>query len=165
MALRITDECLNCGACEPECPNGAIYEGGQSWKLSDATNLKGIVKGFNGDLIDADKENPSLQDEYYYIVEDKCTECHNFANEPQCVAVCCVESYETSIIETKQELTKKVEWMLGTNNPYKKRSIISSSYQHIKTDNNSEKEIVNSTSKNINKTKKSFLEKIFGKIS
>lgn len=27
MALHITDECINCGACEPECPNGAISEG------------------------------------------------------------------------------------------------------------------------------------------
>ena len=28
MAIIITDECINCGACEPECPNTAIYEGG-----------------------------------------------------------------------------------------------------------------------------------------
>ncbi|MEC5165361.1 NAD-dependent dihydropyrimidine dehydrogenase PreA subunit [Flavobacterium sp. PL11] len=28
MAIIITDECINCGACEPECPNNAIYEGG-----------------------------------------------------------------------------------------------------------------------------------------
>ncbi|HAD35278.1 MAG TPA: ferredoxin, partial [Chitinophagaceae bacterium] len=21
MAIKITDECINCGACEPECPN------------------------------------------------------------------------------------------------------------------------------------------------
>jgi len=27
MALKITDECTNCGACEPECPNEAISEG------------------------------------------------------------------------------------------------------------------------------------------
>ena len=26
MAIIITDECINCGACEPECPNTAIYE-------------------------------------------------------------------------------------------------------------------------------------------
>ena len=26
MAIKITDECINCGACEPECPNTAIYE-------------------------------------------------------------------------------------------------------------------------------------------
>ena len=27
MAIIITDECINCGACEPECPNDAITEG------------------------------------------------------------------------------------------------------------------------------------------
>ncbi|HLF24575.1 MAG TPA: 4Fe-4S binding protein, partial [Burkholderiales bacterium] len=27
MALFITDECINCDVCEPECPNGAIPQG------------------------------------------------------------------------------------------------------------------------------------------
>ena len=27
MATMITDECINCGACEPECPNNAISQG------------------------------------------------------------------------------------------------------------------------------------------
>jgi ferredoxin len=27
MALTITDECINCDVCEPECPNDAIYQG------------------------------------------------------------------------------------------------------------------------------------------
>ena len=27
MALMITDECINCDVCEPECPNDAIYLG------------------------------------------------------------------------------------------------------------------------------------------
>ena len=27
MALRITDECINCDVCEPACPNEAIYAG------------------------------------------------------------------------------------------------------------------------------------------
>lgn len=27
MALLINDECVNCGVCEPECPNDAITEG------------------------------------------------------------------------------------------------------------------------------------------
>jgi ferredoxin len=27
MALLITDECINCDVCEPECPNGAISMG------------------------------------------------------------------------------------------------------------------------------------------
>jgi ferredoxin len=27
MALIITDECINCDVCEPECPNAAISQG------------------------------------------------------------------------------------------------------------------------------------------
>ena len=27
MSTYITDDCINCGACEPECPNQAISEG------------------------------------------------------------------------------------------------------------------------------------------
>ncbi len=27
MAYKITEECISCGACEPECPNVAISEG------------------------------------------------------------------------------------------------------------------------------------------
>ena len=27
MALRITDQCINCDVCEPECPNEAISQG------------------------------------------------------------------------------------------------------------------------------------------
>ena len=31
MATMITSECINCGACEPECPNTAIYQGAVEW--------------------------------------------------------------------------------------------------------------------------------------
>ena len=27
MSYKISDECISCGACEPECPNQAISEG------------------------------------------------------------------------------------------------------------------------------------------
>ena len=27
MSLIITDDCINCDVCEPECPNGAISQG------------------------------------------------------------------------------------------------------------------------------------------
>ena len=40
MAIIITDECINCGACEPECPNTAIYEGGAHWTWAGGTSLK-----------------------------------------------------------------------------------------------------------------------------
>ncbi|HZV98541.1 MAG TPA: YfhL family 4Fe-4S dicluster ferredoxin [Methylophilaceae bacterium] len=34
MALMITDECINCDVCEPECPNGAIYQGEEIYEIN-----------------------------------------------------------------------------------------------------------------------------------
>ena len=48
MAIIITDECINCGACEPECPNNAIYEGQEKWNYSKGTKLEGDVVLPNG---------------------------------------------------------------------------------------------------------------------
>ena len=36
MATRITDDCINCGACEPECPNDAIYRGEFLYEIEPA---------------------------------------------------------------------------------------------------------------------------------
>jgi ferredoxin len=36
MALIITDECINCGACEPECPNDAITAGDEIYVIDVA---------------------------------------------------------------------------------------------------------------------------------
>ncbi|MBW7860501.1 MAG: YfhL family 4Fe-4S dicluster ferredoxin [Rhodocyclaceae bacterium] len=36
MALMITDECINCDVCEPECPNGAIYQGEEIYEIDPA---------------------------------------------------------------------------------------------------------------------------------
>ena len=69
MAIIITDECINCGACEPECPNTAIYESSEDWKFSDGTSLKGIINLSNGESIDADFSQEPISDEYYYIVQ------------------------------------------------------------------------------------------------
>lgn len=33
MALFITDECINCDVCEPECPNGAITQGDEIYDI------------------------------------------------------------------------------------------------------------------------------------
>lgn len=33
MALMITDECINCDVCEPECPNDAIYQGPEIYEI------------------------------------------------------------------------------------------------------------------------------------
>jgi ferredoxin len=90
MALMITEECINCGACEPECPNTAIYEGGKNWTLFGETYAP-------------------LHDSLYYIVPDKCTECVGFHEEPQCAAVCPVDCCvaDPNFPETKEELLAK----------------------------------------------------------
>jgi ferredoxin len=34
MSLTITDECINCDVCEPECPNNAIYQGDEIYEIN-----------------------------------------------------------------------------------------------------------------------------------
>jgi ferredoxin len=36
MALMITDQCINCDVCEPECPNGAISQGVEIYEIDPA---------------------------------------------------------------------------------------------------------------------------------
>ena len=47
MSTLITDECINCGVCEPECPNGAISEGEDFYEI-DADLCTECV-GFHGE--------------------------------------------------------------------------------------------------------------------
>ena len=91
MAIMITDECINCGACEPECPNNAIYEGGVEWAISDGNTVLGAYVLHDGSSVDAAQKNKPVSNDYYYIVPDKCTECVGFHEEPQCAAVCPVD--------------------------------------------------------------------------
>jgi ferredoxin len=73
MATMITSECINCGACEPECPNTAIYQGEVEWLGVDGAMHK------------------ALSDEIFYIVPEKCTECVGFHDHEACAAVCPVD--------------------------------------------------------------------------
>lgn len=91
MAIKITDECINCGACEPECPNNAIYESGVEWRIKDGTSVEGQFQLINGNLVAVDQKMAPISEEVYYIVPDKCTECMGFHEEPQCAAVCPVD--------------------------------------------------------------------------
>ena len=75
MAIKITDECINCGACEAECPNNAIYEGGMEWRFADGTKLNGGLVSKSGLSTDAATAQEPVSFDYYYIVTDKCTEC------------------------------------------------------------------------------------------
>jgi ferredoxin len=72
MATIITQECINCGACEPECPNTAIYQGGVEYDMGGA-------------------KHAALQPEIFYIVPEKCTECVGFFDYEACAAVCPVD--------------------------------------------------------------------------
>jgi ferredoxin len=72
MATVITEECINCGACEPECPNTAIYQGGVEWELDGQTHA-------------------AISASIFYIVPDKCTECVGFYDHEACAAVCPVD--------------------------------------------------------------------------
>ena len=43
MSLLITDECINCDVCEPECPNEAIFMGDEIYEINSdlCTECKG----------------------------------------------------------------------------------------------------------------------------
>ena len=90
MSTMITEECINCGACEPECPNNAIYEGGSTWS-------------------DGGASHPALAQDVYFIVPEKCTECVGFFDQEQCAAVCpvdcCVPNPDDP--ETEEQLLAK----------------------------------------------------------
>jgi ferredoxin len=92
MATMITTECINCGACEPECPNTAIYAGGVQFEL-------------NGKMFDA------LSSDYFYIVPEKCTECVGHFNKEQCAAVCPVDCCvpDPNHSETEEQLIVKAK--------------------------------------------------------
>ena len=113
MAIIITDECINCGACEPECPNNAIYEGLEKWTYKKGTNLSGSVVLPNGNKVDSDQENEPISDEVFFIVPDKCTECKGFHEEPQCAAVCPVDCCipDLNNIESESLLLEKQKLM------------------------------------------------------
>jgi ferredoxin len=87
MATVITDECINCGACEPECPNTAIYQGGVEWELNGVTH-------------------PPISNDIFYIVPEKCTECVGFFDHEACAAVCPVDCCvpDPKIPETEEQL-------------------------------------------------------------
>ena len=46
MSTMITDDCINCGACEPECPNQAIRQGDAVFVINP--NLCTECVGFYG---------------------------------------------------------------------------------------------------------------------
>ncbi len=116
MAIRITDDCINCDACISECPNTAIYEPDTEYSYSDGSKLSGTVKlPSNGEEVDADEKFEAKSDEFYFIVTDKCTECQGFHDEPQCASVCPVDACvpDNDHKESEEQLMAKKVWLHG----------------------------------------------------
>ena len=63
MSVKITDTCINCGACIDECPVEAIVD---------------------------DEDNP-LDEEIYYVYPNKCVECVDHNDHPACATACPVD--------------------------------------------------------------------------
>jgi len=60
MSVIISDECINCDACRTVCPVNAIVD---------------------------DMENPTGESRYY-VKPEKCIECVDIFDDPQCAAIC-----------------------------------------------------------------------------
>ena len=68
MAMIITDDCINCGACAIECPTEAIFGPGESWEV-------------NGKFF------TPLSNEHFFIVMSNCDECSGLI-KIKCITVC-----------------------------------------------------------------------------
>lgn len=64
MAVLITEECIVCDACAPECPVAAIVEDGH-------------------------EKNP--KDDMFYVKPESCVECVGHADAPRCAEACPTE--------------------------------------------------------------------------
>jgi ferredoxin len=68
MAMVITDDCINCGACASECPVEAIYEPNEKYE-------------FDGKIFEP------VSDEHFFISQEICNGCEGL-NEMKCVSIC-----------------------------------------------------------------------------
>lgn len=68
MFVKITDECINCGACAVECPTEAIFEPGEN------SRVEGI-------------DYPTISNEHFYIITDLCNKCFGL-NLIKCISIC-----------------------------------------------------------------------------
>lgn len=73
MSLFITDECINCDVCEPECPNGAISQGEEIYVIDPALCTECVghfdtpqcVEVCPVDCIPKDPDNVETHDQLY----------------------------------------------------------------------------------------------------
>ena len=91
MALMITDECINCDVCEPECPNDAISMGEEIYLIDPARCTECVGHFETSQCVEVCPVEcivPGPEDEgwpTYYIDPDTCIDCGI------CLQVCPVE--------------------------------------------------------------------------
>lgn len=103
MALTITDVCIRCHICIPQCPSNAIYKAGENWSMSQGTKHT-----------DNSSHKP-LSGSITFIVPEKCIECVDVYDEPRCSEVCPVSASVKlpENIETLEQLKQKKQMLLG----------------------------------------------------
>ncbi|UQY80256.1 YfhL family 4Fe-4S dicluster ferredoxin [Candidatus Hepatincola sp. Av] len=65
MALKITTDCTNCSACEPECPNSAIYLGDEIYEINPDLCTECIGAYDESQCVAVCPADCILQDEFY----------------------------------------------------------------------------------------------------
>ena len=106
MSYIISDDCINCGACEIECPQNAVHPGIRSRGVKNPVFTNNMLL-FNGFI-------PS---EHFYVDQYKCNNCEGFYLSVRCNEVCpvscCLSENEyfsegNVILETDPSLTVKI---------------------------------------------------------
>ncbi len=94
MAYKITNDCINCGVCEVECPVGAIIPGGVNWR----SKYDPLVMFTEAPAM----KDPFYSETIYYVVPGMCNECRDFFSEPRCEMICPMGSVvkDDSVAET-----------------------------------------------------------------
>lgn len=69
--IMITDDCINCGACETECPVNAVRQVPEFTFINNNTSLNRFFSAAN-----------------FYIDPNKCNHCSGSFSSPRCNDVC-----------------------------------------------------------------------------
>lgn len=75
----ITDDCINCSACEAECPKNAVYP---KLKLEDKSGFGGLF--INNSFL----RDGFVSEKHYFVNPYICNCCEGIYPEPRCNEVC-----------------------------------------------------------------------------
>ncbi len=101
MAHVITDDCINCGACEIMCPVQAVYPKTESPEMYEPLFINNIVR-YNG----------FASAVHFYINPYECNSCKGLSGQTVCNTVCpvscCLPHEDYNIFTTRIMLPKNV---------------------------------------------------------